>query len=209
MKKGLLVSFEGMDKSGKTTQIARARDCLEALGHSVLCVREPGGTAISEAIRPIILDRENRAMCAETEMLLYAASRAQLVREVILPALAAGQVVLCDRYLDSSLAYQGGGRGLAMADILAVNHIGTGGLIPDRTFFLETETRTRLARMSRHHSADRIENEAEAFQDRVRNAYKALADREPERIIRVSGEGSEEAVFGRIRPYLLEILRKE
>ena len=144
-RRGTFLSLEGIDGCGKSTQAALLADRLEAAGHEVVRLREPGGTAISEKIRTILLDPENGAMADECELLLYEASRAQLVREVIAPALARGAVVVCDRYLDSTYAYQAGGRGLDAALVVRCNELGSCGVLPDRTLVLDLNCEDALA----------------------------------------------------------------
>lgn len=180
----MLLSFEGIDGSGKSTQ-ARLLDAhLQRAGHTTLLVREPGGPALAERVRSLLLDGEV-AVSPFAELLLFSAARAQLVEETIRPALAAGTIVLCDRFFDSTTAYQGGGRGLADPSwIDAFNRRVTGGLIPVRTYLfdvpLETAARRRGARDG--HKPDRMEAGGEAFFERVHDAYQDLAQREPGRI---------------------------
>ena len=138
MTSQLFITFEGPDGGGKTTQISRLASYIKDLGYEVVLTREPGGTFISEKIRSLLLDPTNQELNRETEVLLYAASRAQHVREVIIPALNQGKVVLCDRFVDASIAYQGYGLGITLESITAINHFATGGLKPTRTYLLES-----------------------------------------------------------------------
>jgi dTMP kinase len=175
---GLFVTFEGIDRSGKTTQ---ARMLCDALGERALAVREPGGTAVGEQLRAVLKDPDTH-LSPRTEALLFAGARAQLVEDVIEPALAAGRVVVSDRFLDSSLAYQGVARGLGMKEVGRVNEFATGGLKPDVTFLLDLEPQAAVARGAEH---DRFESEGMALQQRVKAAYEEMAAAEPERWQRI------------------------
>lgn len=176
VRMALFLTFEGLDGSGKSTQIRRLAERVRRAGHDVLVLREPGGTAVGEAIRTILLDRANSSLTAAAELFLFSASRSQLVEEVIRPALAAGTVVMCDRFVDSTTAYQGGGRGLDAGMIDAVNRGATGGLEPHVTFFLDLpdgERHRRQAAAGRER--DRMESNSGEFYSRVREAFLALA----------------------------------
>ena len=175
---GLFVTFEGVDRAGKTTQAGMLRD---ALGDRAVAVREPGGTPAGERIREILKDT-SIALRPVTEALLFAAARAELVAEVIRPALEAGRVVVSDRYLDSSLAYQGQGRGLGIEEVAHVNRFATGGLQPDITFLLDLDLAQAAARGG---EADRFEDEGQALQEQVRDAYEKLAAADPGRWRRI------------------------
>ena len=169
--------------------------------------REPGGTTVAEAIRELILDPAYPEMTAKTEMILYAAARAQHVEEKVLPALQAGKVVLSDRYVDSSIAYQAYGRGLG--DMVAqVNAIATGGLVPDLTVFLDLPPAVGMARKQQeeNHELDRLEQEKLEFHQKVYEGYDALCKKEPERICRIDASGTIEEVFGQIKEALDELL---
>ena len=155
-ERGAFLTVEGPDGSGKGTQIERLADALDRWGFEVVHSREPGGTPIGEKIRAILLDRENAAMADETEALLYAASRAQHVREKIRPAVAEGKVVLCDRFLDSSVAYQGGGRALGIDEVLAINAPAVDGTLPDLTVYLDIDHRKAMARRCAASEPDRL-----------------------------------------------------
>ena len=175
----MLISFEGLDASGKSTQIKLLRDGLEQRGRTVLVLREPGGTSIGETIRHVLLDKKNLAMSAAAELFLFSASRSQLVDEVIQPALGRGAVVILDRYYDSTTAYQGYGRGIDLNTINRINRLATGGLAPQLTFFVdipidEVEQRLRRANVGR----DRMESSGTDFYTRVRNGYRVLAQTE-------------------------------
>jgi dTMP kinase len=180
--RGRLITLEGIDGTGKTTQIASLAAALGDKGIPVLELREPGGTAIGEAIRQILLDNRHTGMSEETELLLFAAARAQLVREVILPALAQGTWVICDRFLDSSLAYQGYGRGMDLDMIDRINGFAVDGCRPDITILLDLPVETAVNRLTgRQEKADRLDVESLAFMQRTRIGYLAAAAREPER----------------------------
>lgn len=175
-------------------------DALRDAGRTVLHVREPGGTAVGERIRALLLDPKHGELSPRTEMLLFAASRAQLVAEVIRPALAAGTLVVCDRYVDASLAYQGVGRGLGIDVVRTVNEVGTEGLLPDLTLLLDIDpavglqrarrTSARTGRVDGWDGGDRLERETVAFHERVREGFLALAGNEPRRIRVVDARGS-------------------
>jgi dTMP kinase len=179
--RGRFISLEGGEGAGKSTLLAGLRERFAARGIDLLLTREPGGTGLGEAVRGIVLDPACRGMCAESELLLMFASRAQLVREVIEPALAAGRWVLCDRYVDASYAYQGGGRGQPQARIAALEQWACDGVKPDLTLLLDLPVATGRARAAGRGEADRIEGEADAFFERVRAAYRARAAAEPQR----------------------------
>lgn len=179
----MFITFEGPEGAGKTTQLGLLRDRLESDGWNVLTTFEPGGTPVGDAIRQILLasDRDSGPV-ARAEVLLFAAARAQLVDQVIAPALRRGYIVLCDRYNDSTLAYQVGGRGLRRDQVEKVTRFATGGLVPDLTFLLDLDVRAGLAR-KRSTTVDRMEREELSFHERVRAEYLALARSEPGRIV--------------------------
>lgn len=172
--KGFFLTVEGLDGSGKTTQVDLLEEKLRDFGYSVLRTREPGGCQISEAIRGIILDPDHMEMCATTEALLYAAARAQHVEQVIRPAVERGMLVLCDRFADSSVAYQGGGRELGVDTVLAINEPAIGDMQPDATVYLAVDHQIAMHRRSSASSLDRLEMEASAFHERVQKAYERL-----------------------------------
>ena len=176
MDKGLFVTFEGIDGCGKTTQVTALRQSLEEKGTKVIVIREPGATLIGEKIRAILLDNANCGMSSETEVLLYEAARAQIVNEVIRPALREGKVVICDRFYDSSVAYQGYARGLSLESIDSLNRFATGGLEPDLTYLLDLPAEAAWTRMNkREGSHDRLEIEGLGFMEKVRAGYLELA----------------------------------
>ncbi len=185
---GLLITLEGPDGSGKTMQLDMLEQALLAEGYPVVRSREPGGTAIGEAIRDVILDPQYAEMDKMTEALLYAASRAQHVAEKIKPAVEKGSIVLLDRFLDSSLVYQGIGRGMTIETIEAINRFATGGLEPDATFMVYIDYEEGLRRKKKQKgSLDRMEQQQEIFHRRVNEGYLALAHRYPERIVLIDG----------------------
>ncbi len=189
--RGLFVTFEGIDRSGKTTQ---ARLLCDALGEDALGVREPGGTAAGERVRAILKD-PSLPLSPEGEALLFAAARAELVTEVILPALALARVVVSDRFLDSSLAYQGGARGLGIDDVERVNRFATRGLRPDLTFLLDLPVAEAAARGG---ESDRFEEEGSELQEAVLSAYEVLIESDPERWRRVDATRSPDEVHAEV-----------
>lgn len=209
MKKGIFITFEGLDGSGKTTQIERLHTFLKASGYDPLVTREPGGTKIGERIRDLILDNENAEMSPVTEMLLYAASRAQHVDEVIRPALRAGRIVISDRFTDSSIVYQGGGRGLG--DVVEkVNDFATKDCCPQITFLLKTDPYNSFARIdARSDKPDRIESEGASYQAAVFASYLELEKRYPKRIIGIDASGTIEAIHNEIKSRLMPLLDAE
>jgi dTMP kinase len=176
-----MISLEGGEGAGKSTLLAGLREHFRDAGQDVLYAREPGGTTLGEAIRTLVLDPAHRGITAEAELLLMFAARAQLVREVLRPALAAGRWVLCDRFTDASYAYQGGGRGVEAARIAELERIATDGLAPDLTLLLDLPVAHGRARASQRGMADRIEAERDDFFERVRSTYRARAQAEPGR----------------------------
>lgn len=195
--RGVFITLEGADGCGKSTQAALLADALEASGREVVRLREPGGTPISEKVRALLLDPANAEMCPECELLLYEASRAQLVRQVIEPALARGAVVVCDRFYDSTRAYQAGGRGLDATLVDVANDLGRCGRVPDRTLVLDLDPETAYARATAG-GADRMEAEGVAFQERVRESFRRLAADEPARVRLVDASGERDAVTARL-----------
>jgi dTMP kinase len=194
----MFVTFEGLDGCGKTTQAVLLADALRGDGVEVVSTREPGGTPLGEAIRDLVLHGGHVAPWAEAA--LYAASRAQHVEGVIRPALERGATVVCDRYVDSSVAYQGVGRGLGLEEVLALNLAVVGGLLPDRTVLVEIDPETAAERVGS--SGDRIERDGIALWRRVAGAYRTLAERYPERYVVVDGRRSVAEVAEEIRDRL-------
>jgi len=191
--KSLLISFEGIDGSGKSTQCRMLYHELIDRGYTVHLYREPGGTPISEKIRDILLDRANEEMSAITEMLLYFASRNQLITEKVLPALERGEIVLLDRFVDSTIAYQGYGRSLPLENIQKVADVAIGGLSPDLTILVDTPLETAADRMDSR-ELDRLEAENAEFKQRTREGYLTMAKAEPQRFLLLNGRDSIESL---------------
>jgi dTMP kinase len=198
---GKLISFEGSEGSGKSTQIARLAERLQQAGREVVATREPGGTEIGEQIRNIIVhNSRGDEMCPETELLLFTAARAQVVREVIAPALARGAVVLSDRYLDSSTVYQGIARNLAPGPVSAINQFAVGSVMPDLTIVIDVPTEVSLARIRQRASdlPDRMERENISFYTKVREGYLLLARQWPGRVVVLDGTLSPDELARRV-----------
>ena len=179
---GLFVTFEGIEGCGKSTQAKRVEAHLKEQGYTVLLTREPGGTPIAEAIRGVLLDPANVAMSPVTELLLYEAARAQHVAERIRPALEKGTVVICDRFADSTTAYQGAGRALSAENVAYLHDLATAGTMPDLTILLDLPVEEGLARAGRINEPDRLEAEPVAFHRRVRDGFLRIAEQDPERV---------------------------
>ena len=197
--RGLFISFEGLDGSGKTTQMRRLAKRLRARGHVVLETVEPGGTEIGGKIRQVLLDAANQELSPTAELLLYFASRAQNVDERILPALGRGEIVLADRFTDSTLVYQGCGRGLGAETVLALDRVACRGLKPDLTLLVDIDVETSLARARARNAAQpagetRMDEQSLEFHRKVYEAYQALAAGEPERIRRIDGRAAIEEI---------------
>ncbi|WP_165045566.1 dTMP kinase [Adlercreutzia sp. ZJ138] len=187
--RGVFVTFEGGDGAGKTTHLRFLAQALQDHGYEVVCVREPGGTKVGEALRSIVLNPENTTLSDEAELLIYEAARAQIVAEVIEPALARGAVVLCDRFFDSTVAYQAFGRGLSRDFVDAANRFAARGIVPDRTLLLMCGgTQAGLVRATKG-GADRLEQAGEAFHDRVREGFLALSQADPDRVRVIDSDG--------------------
>jgi dTMP kinase len=193
----VFISFEGLDGTGKTTQAALLADAARAAGREVVAVREPGGTAAGERIRALLLDPDAR-IAPWAEALLYAAARAELVADVIRPALDRGATVIADRYVDSSLAYQGVARGLGVEQVLEVNLAATGSLLPDRTIVLDLPREVAAGRLDGG-AADRMEAEADPFHASVADGFAAVARRFPDRVVVVDGSGEPDDVAARVQ----------
>ncbi len=198
---GLFVTLEGPDGSGKTTQEKMLTEYLQARGLSVICTREPGGTEIGEQIREVIFSQKSGAIRDETEVLLFSAARAQIVGQLIRPALADGKIVLCDRYADSTMAYQGYGLGLDLAALRAITRFATGGLVPDLTFYIDVPVEEGLARK---HGGDvnRLDEKDVAYHRRVRAGYLEMARQEPHRWVVVDGTQPRDQVQQQLRERL-------
>jgi dTMP kinase len=209
MHRGRFVTFEGIDGCGKTTQLRQLAQWLREMRREVVETVEPGGTAIGREIRRILLDPANSALRPRTELLLYFASRAQNVEETIRPALDSGHIVLCDRFTDSTLVYQGCGRGLDAEVVLELDRIACRGLKPDITVLIDIDLETSLARARNRnarvgHAESRIDDESAAFHERVRLGYLALAEREPERLVVIDGRASVAEVARRVREAVVD-----
>jgi dTMP kinase len=202
--RGAFITFEGGEGSGKSTQIARLAKRLTAAGLTVRVLREPGGTRVGEGVRALLLDPEHTELDATAELLLYEASRAQLVADVIQPALAAGEIVLCDRFYDSATAYQGFGRGLPRDRIRELNEIATLGIKPDRTIVLDVEPALGIERATRH-GADRLEGEDGVFHAAVRAGFLAIAAEEPDRVRVIAADSRPNLVAERISAALVDV----
>ncbi|NKB22949.1 MAG: dTMP kinase [Kiritimatiellae bacterium] len=205
--KGLFITFEGPEGSGKSTQVRRLVAHLQEVGHEVVCTREPGGTPTGELIRDILQhDKSGESLAPETEVLLFASSRAQLVHHVIIPALDTGIFVISDRFVDSTTAYQGYGRGFPVDDVLKINDFAIDKAIPDITFLLDIGVEVSMQRLHKRHQGgaqlDRIEREEHSFHEKVRHGYLELAKRWPERIYLLDGMRSEdeleEEIWGKV-----------
>ena len=191
----MFISFEGIDYSGKTTQATLLVERLKKLHKDVVFLREPGGTSVSEKIRTILLDRDHIALTELTELLLFSAARAQLVQEVIRPALHAGKIVICDRFYDSTTAYQGYGRNLDLESIQQLNAIATGGMKPDITLFVDVEIDEVVRRSNdRNGGADRMESSGCVFYEKVIQGYRAIAVTESYRFRSIDGMRSVEKI---------------
>ena len=188
--KGLFISIEGNDGSGKSTVISALKEELAKRGLDVIYTREPGGSYVAEKIRTVILDVDNKAMDDKTEALLYAASRRQHLIETVLPAISRGKIVVCDRFIDSSLAYQGVGRGLGIDEVYQMNQFATDGILPDLTIYLLVDPQIGLQRKSHQKELDRLESEKLDFHTKVYEAYLTLAKRFSNRVVIVDGSGS-------------------
>ena len=205
--RGVFVTFEGGDGVGKSTHIRYVANELRRAGREVVCLREPGGTGIGESLRAMVLDPDNGEISSEAELLMYEAARAQLVREVIRPALERGAVVLCDRFSDSTIAYQAYGRGLPLDFVRRANAFATGGIVPDRTILLVLgNTRKSLARATGAGTGDRMEQAGEVFHSRVNRAFLKLAKRDPKRIRIVRSSSSRKATAAAVAAELADIL---
>lgn len=204
-QKGFFISIEGLDGCGKTTQINAITEHIRRRGYEVVHTREPGGTPIAEDIRALILDPE-KTMCPETEALLYAASRCEHVRKVIRPALESGRVVLCDRFVDSSIAYQGAGRELGMETVAQINAPAVDGTMPDLTLLFALDPETAFLRRSSATKLDRLERAGEAFFKRTRDGYDLLADMYPQRIRRIDASHDVETIAREACAYIDKLL---
>jgi len=200
MKKGLFITFEGLDGSGKTTQIKLLYDYLRERGLDVVSTVEPGGTEIGRKVRKIILDKDNYEMSYKTETFLFLASRAELVSKVISPALSKGRIVICDRFFDSTIVYQGIARGLGVDRILDMSLWATGGIAPDLTFLLSIKADKGKKRMDRaSKERDRMELEKDNFRKKIYEGYLSIAKRYKDRFMVIDGEKDIEKIFEEVK----------
>lgn len=207
--RGLFITFEGTDGAGKTTQIQRLTADLRQASYDVCLTREPGGTPISEQIREMLLNPDHSEMAATTELLLYAASRAQHVSEVIKPALKAGKVVISSRFADATVVYQGYGRGLDLEKIHRLNRIATDGVTPDVTFVLDLPVEIGLQRaQKRRGGLDRLEREKIEFHRQLREGYQTIARQEPQRLKIIDAQVSPKRVYAQIQGLIQPLLQK-
>lgn len=205
---GLFITLEGTDGSGKTTQINKLKKYFSEKGYNVVCTREPGSTPIGEKIREIIIDKNNSEMSDITEALLYAAARAQLVDEVIEPVLEDGGIVISDRFLDSSIVYQGFARGMGGNFIRNINKAGVKSLEPDITFLLKLKPEDSIARKSKQAELDRLEAEKDTFHQRVFDGYIRLAKRNKERIKIIDALKTEEVIYKEMIQYIESFIKE-
>jgi dTMP kinase len=204
--KGLFITLEGVEGCGKTTQIVRLAEYLRGRGHEVVCTREPGGTPVAERIRALLLDPAHKEMSATAELLLYEAARAQHVDELIRPALEAGKSVICDRFADSTTAYQGAGRQLSAEAVAPLHRIATGEVWPDLTIVLDLCAEEGLRRAARARESDRLEQEPLEFHERVRAEFLRIALMEPERVKVIDASKAPDAVAEEIRAQVERLL---
>ncbi len=207
---GFFITFEGIDGCGKSTQITLFHQKLVSDGFDVLLLREPGGTSISEGIRQILLDNKNTKMCSETELLLFMAARAQIVRELIEPAISEGKIVLCDRHIDSSVAYQGYGRRIGQKIVDGLNTYAVGATRPDLTFLFDIDPGIAESRLTgRPQAKDRLDEESFGFMSRTREGYLRIAEEEPQRIKVLNAEMSIEDLSREIYRIFREVRSNE
>ncbi len=210
MKRGFFITVEGGEGAGKTSAIDAILEQVKARGYDVLSTREPGGIPIAEQIRSVVLDRNNTAMDPRTEALLYAAARRQHLAEKVIPALEAGKVVVCDRFIDSSLAYQGYARELGMDEVFAINRFAIGDWMPDLTVFMDVRPEIGLARIraDQGREVNRLDLESMTFHNKVREGYLQVLRRFPERVVRVDAERELDKVLEDIGQMLNQKLPK-
>ena len=207
--KGLFITFEGNDGSGKSSALQAVKQELKELGYDVLYTREPGGSPIAEKIRELILDKANVGMDDRTEALLYAASRREHITKTIIPALNEGKIILCDRFLDSSLAYQGYARELGVENVLNMNQFATEGLFPDLTILVCTRPEIGMSRIKKdERDMDRLELEKITFHNKVYEGYLSIADRFNDRVVVVNGEQTKEEVLSTVKNILYPFIKE-
>lgn len=205
MNEGLFITFEGGEGTGKSTQIKFLSKALEDCGYDVVCIREPGGTKIGESLRDVVLKPSFESMTSEAELFIYEAARAQIVAEVIRPALKRGAVVLCDRFFDSTIAYQVYGRGLDYSFVESANMVATRGLVPNRTVVLSCDAKTGLERAADRAAFDRLESAGSDFHERVNVGFITIAEDNPERVRLISSDGLPSVVASRIFAELCDV----
>lgn len=208
---GLFITFEGGEGAGKTTVLKTIKNRLEASGRDVISTREPGGSIIAEKIRKVILDPKHTEMDARTEALLYAAARRQHLVETVIPHLENGYIVLCDRFIDSSLVYQGVGRGIGIDEVLQLNLFATEGMMPDLTLYFDVTPEVGLARINKHSGREfnRLDQESMSFHEQVRKAYLDLQKKEPERIHTIDASEELENVIQKTLQEIEHFLEKK
>ncbi len=207
IQRGIFITFEGIEGSGKSTQIRKLREFLQGSGHAVISTREPGGTPLADRIRELLLSHHSEKVAEKSEIFLYLASRSQHIASVVKPALYQGITVLCDRFFDATVAYQGYGRGLDIDFLHKLNRYATEGISPDLTILLDIPAETGIKRISENpeRTLDRLESESLAFHERVRRGYLQIASSESERFMILDGTSSEETISLRIRD---EVIRR-
>ena len=209
-KKGIFITFEGIDGSGKTTQIRMLEDFLVSLGFKTLVTREPGGTKIGDMIRDILLNPKNKINCARTETLLFQASRAELVSEVIIPGLKSVKIVICDRFFDSTIAYQGFARGLGAEEIHKMSMWATSGLEPDLTFLLSLYVARGEMRIdAQEKKRDRIEFERKEFKEKIQQGYLEIAKTYPSRFVVINATMPAQSIFRIVKENVMKILLRK
>jgi dTMP kinase len=208
--KGLFITFEGVEGCGKSTQAKLLQTWLKGRGHQVVLTREPGGPSISEKIRRILLDNRNKGMSDLTELMLLEASRAQHLAQVIVPALKAGQIVICDRFADSSTAYQGYGRGMDIDMVNNLNKIAVDGYWPDLTLVIDLPIEIGFVRArARKRGLDRMETQTKNFHRKVSRGFKAIAQSDPQRIKILDGKFPPDVIHGAVRQMVLNIIKRK
>lgn len=197
--KGRLITFEGIEGSGKSTQVAYLADYLTKKGYAVVSTREPGGTTIGEALRALILHSEKEPVHPKTELFLYLADRAEHLQQIILPALEKGKIVLCDRFTDSTLIYQGYARGLSFPEMNTLLSFAADAVVPDMTFLLDLPVKKGRTRLKGRKEVNRLDREADPFHEKIRKGYLALAKKGPTRIHLINANADKETVFAQIQ----------
>ncbi len=203
----MFITFEGVEGSGKSTQAEKLSTYLQEQGYRVVLTREPGGTALSDKIRDMLLDPQNKDMTDRTEVLLYMASRAQHTKQFIMPNINKGNIVICDRYIDSSVAYQGWARNIGVENIHWLNIFSTRNIKPDITFIIDLDPEIGLQRVGK--DKDRIESESLVFHKRVREGYLQIFENNPERVKLINGNQDIEEIFEKIKSIILPVIKEK